>query len=300
MISFLKLIRYKNLLMFLLTMVLTKYALISSYVEPSLSNIEFLIFISSVLLIASGGYIINDIYDIEVDRINKPNKLFIGESISVRNAWISYVILTVLGILFGVLISYKKHLFDHSFYFVATALGLFLYSKFLKRLPLIGNLLISILVSLVIFLIYDIDYKLAIKRDVFTNLSLLIVVFYYIIFSFLATLIREIIKDVEDIDGDYNLRMKTFPIIFGKARTKNLAIILMGILLVFLILLLKEPFLLTSYTFLVGVLIEIGLILYTINKLWNAKTKKQFHFLSNLMKLIMLLGILSMGLFKFM
>ena len=89
MISFFQLIRYKNLLMVLLTMVLTKYALINSFIsQPSLTSIDFIILSLSILFITAGGYIINDFYDIEADTINKPLKVYISKRIKKKNAWV--------------------------------------------------------------------------------------------------------------------------------------------------------------------------------------------------------------------
>ena len=106
MISFLKLIRYKNLLMVMLTMVLTKYALIDSYIKQSyLSDFQFLILTISILSITAGGYIINDIFDIEADKINKPNKVFIDVSIPKRKAIFAYCFLSLLGIFLSLFLS---------------------------------------------------------------------------------------------------------------------------------------------------------------------------------------------------
>lgn len=298
MIPFLKLIRYKNLLMVLLTMVLTKYALIDSYVVTALSNIDFLVLLSSVLFITAAGYVINDIYDIEVDKINNPDKVIISQLISKKNGWIFYFALSFIGLLLGIYISFEKQLTFFSLFFIGPILLLFFYSKFLKRLPLIGNLLISILVSLPIFLVYEFQNILAVKNNMFTNLFLSIVIFQYLLFAFITTLIRELIKDIEDIKGDYNLKMKTLPILIGKKRTRNIAIGLSLVLLFFIFLLLSDSFASKDYIFSSVIVIFSIIVIYFIYTLWNAKTKKQFHFLSNLMKLIMLLGILSMGLFK--
>ena len=138
--GFLKLIRYKNLLMVLLTMVLTKYALIHSFIDYSyLSHLEFFILISSVLSITSGGYIINDIYDVKADKTNKPNKVFIDVLISKKIAWRSYFALTFFGLFLGIYLSIKREIPYNSLYFIATTIGLFLYSKKLKKTTLIGN-----------------------------------------------------------------------------------------------------------------------------------------------------------------
>ena len=89
MISFFQLIRYKNLLMVLLTMILTKYALINSFIsDPSLTSIDFIILSLSILFITAGGYIINDLYDIEADTINKPLKVYISKSISKKKCMV--------------------------------------------------------------------------------------------------------------------------------------------------------------------------------------------------------------------
>ncbi|MEQ6123985.1 geranylgeranylglycerol-phosphate geranylgeranyltransferase [Pseudotenacibaculum sp. MALMAid0570] len=312
MISFLKLIRYKNLLMVLLSMILTKYALIDYFLPESyLSNLEFSLLSLSVLLITAGGYIINDIFDIEADEINKPSKVFIGRTISKRKAWLSYVFSTVIGLSIGIFLSFQKYVFDHSFFFIGVTLALFLYSKFLKKIALIGNLLIAFLCSLVIYLTYSFDFRVNsdnfLNQYNYTDLSIeeffafsKISIRFFIQFSFIMTFLREIIKDIEDIDGDYNKNYKTLPIVFGKIRTRNSIIILSIIAFLYLSLfvyIFYEAFGLYPLT-IATIIIQIA-FLYFIYKLWNSITKKQFHELSNLIKLIMLAGILSMGLFKF-
>lgn len=297
--SFLKLIRYKNLVMVALTMFLTKYALIHSYMITSLSNIEFLILLSSVLFITAGGYIINDVYDIEADKINKPEKVIVSKSISSNHAWKYYYLLSISGLSLGIYISFEKQLALFSLYFIASFILLFLYSRFLKKIPLLGNLVISLLVTLTIFLVYEFHSKLVTKSNMINDFFLFIVIFYYLLFAFLTTFIREIIKDIEDIKGDYNLRMKTLPILLGIRRTRDIAIVLSMILLLFLISLLKETY--NSRTYLLLSILSIGIIIvfHMLYKLWSANSKKQFQYLSNLMKIIMFLGILSMGFFKF-
>ena len=100
MISFLKLIRYKNLLMVLLTLVLTKYAIIDSLIS-TISDFQFILLVISILYITAGGYVINDVFDIEADKINKPSKVYIGLSISKKKALVSYFMLTIIGLIIG-------------------------------------------------------------------------------------------------------------------------------------------------------------------------------------------------------
>jgi len=282
-------------------MVLTKYALINSFLsQPNLTNSEFFLLSLSVLLITAGGYIINDIYDIDVDKINKPEKVIVSRSISIQHAWIYYCLLSSIGILVGIYLSFEKQLEFFSFYFIASVILLFLYSRFLKRLPLIGNLTVSLLASLTIFLTYQFDNSmLDFKSDGLNSLFLSIIVFYYLLFSFFSTLVRELIKDIEDVNGDHALKMKTIPIILGIKRTRNIVIGISFFILFFLFLLLKEAFSSEEYVLSLIILIESILFLGLIYKLWNAQVKNEFHFLSNLMKVMMLVGILSMTLFKF-
>ena len=303
--AFLKLIRYKNLLMVLLTMIFTKYALIHSFLkETYLSHLEFSLLALSVVLITAGGYIINDIYDIETDKINKPNKVFINVTISKKNAWKSYYLLTVLGLTVSLYLSYNKHLPYHSFYFLFTIIGLYFYSKNLKRKVLLGNLLVSILCALVIYLVFSFDFRID-KKALIENISIDKIhdlqfgktfIEIFIFFSFLTTFIREIIKDIEDINGDLKLNAKTLPIVIGRKRASKVAFFSSGLLLIFLLIVLQffqSDMLFLSY----GIVLVLLPLLYFMYLLWTAENKKDFSKLSSLMKVIMLFGILSMLLF---
>ncbi len=292
MISFFKMVRYKNLLMVLLTLVLTKYALIYSYTStPLLTEFQFAILALSILSITAGGYIVNDIFDLEADNINKPTKVFIGNIISVKNAWFAYWITTIIGLFLGIYVSFKSGNNSLSFIFIFTSIALFIYSKLLKKLPFIGNIMVALLVSLSIFLIMLFEYSEE-------KINSFIAVVIYSIFSFLTTLIREIIKDIEDVKGDYAQRMQTLPIVIGIQRTNRITVIITVVLYAFLIFvakveLTKHPYL--SVYIIIFIILPLAGFLY---KLWNAKTTKHYQQLSTLLKLIMLLGILSMLLFK--
>ena len=197
MISFLKLIRTKNLLMVLLTMYATKYALIEFTLDKShVTTIDFSILALSILLITAGGYIINDICDVEVDQINKPNKVFIGNTISVKRAWIVYLTMSFIGLGLGTYVSIQNHLFSYTLFFVITFIGLYIYSKYLQRILFLGNLMISLLCSLIIYLVYSFDFTVS-KRELFIHSDTdevstiqigMIGVGFYMFFSFISTL----------------------------------------------------------------------------------------------------------------
>lgn len=309
MISFLKLIRYKNLLMVLLTMVLTKYALFHNFIEQLfLTDSLFIIFSLSIISITASGYIVNDIYDLEADKINKPNKVYIENTMSKKNAWISYFIIMIIGLFCGFYVTYLKEDYFLSAVFPITILLLFLYSKYLKRTPLLGNIVVSLVCAIIIYLLYLVDFQEQEKASVFFNIfdisasnsTLFTGVLFYSIFSFLTTLIREIIKDIEDINGDYAMKMRTLPILMGKRRTRNLCLGLVFILLLMLFLFIPYVYDLEMKILSVLLSATVFVVIALVFSLWNAHSTTEFKKASKIMKTIMFLGIISIGLFKIM
>ena len=306
--NFLKLIRFQNLLMVLLIMVLTKYALIETILPKTyLSDFEFVIFVISVLFITAGGYIINDIYDVDIDLINKPHKTFVGVSISKPTAWKWYIALTSIGLALAVYLCIRKHLPDHILYYVLGIACLYFYSSYFQKKVLIGNVIIAFICGALIYLTYSFDFRVDHKEILetqtdksVTNIALRVTfVKFYIVFSFFGTLIREMIKDIEDIDGDYKAGCQTLPILFGRKRTRNMVIFLS---LLFLLALIFCTTLIGAMNYDLLASIFGGIVLLSIfflYKLWWATTKKQFHQASSILKLILFFGILSMILFTF-
>jgi len=294
--SFLKLIRYKNLLMVLLTLVLTKYVLIKSFSSQSfLSNFHFILLSISILCITAGGYIINDVFDVLPDKINKPSKVSIGHTISKRNALISYGMFTIIGLGLGVYLSIASSNDSYSFVFIFTAIGLFLYSKLFKKIALLGNLLISSCIGLSIYLISLFEYPPGGLIEIMPHIDMpRSAILFYVKFSFIATFIREIIKDIEDINGDYAAKMKTLPILIGIKRTNYFLLVVTFIFLYFLSRNIYVTFIDGSLSIHNSIGILVLPILYFFYKLLHAKTKKTYTYLSNFMKFIMLLGILTM------
>lgn len=306
MISFLKLIRYKNLIMVLLTMVLTKYAIINSFTS-AVSDIQFILLVISILCITASGYIINDVFDIKADKINKPAKVFIDKTISRKNAILAYYTLIILGLIFGIYASYIKENISFSIFFICTIGLLYWYSKALKRIAVIGNIVIAFLTALTIFIVFVFEIKdtntasnlLEAIANFFASISTTIAVFIYILFAFFLTLIREIIKDIEDMKGDYALKMRTLPILIGINRTKKVVLVVSSLVFLFILLILKEEVMHVPLLFWYAILFIIIPFAWFLYKLFTSKTTKDFHLLSNLIKFIMFFGILSMLLIKF-
>ncbi|WP_079738762.1 geranylgeranylglycerol-phosphate geranylgeranyltransferase [Polaribacter sp. KT 15] len=295
---FLKLIRYKNLLMVLLTMVLTKYALLESHSSNTLlSHFNFIILTTAVLLITASGYIINDIFDIETDKINKPSKLFLDKNFSIKKAWSFYILLNIFGLALGIIVSIATNTPLNSLYFIVTAIILFCYSKSFKKIALIGNLIVSFLCALVIFLVSEFEFN-GTSLETNSKISSDLIIAIYLFFSFTITLIREIIKDIEDVNGDLKIKAKTLPILIGRKRSARIAFFISSIMLVFILIILQS--IKNESLFFWYILFLICLpLLYLLNKIWFARTKKNYSIISKLLKIIMFLGILSMLLFRF-
>ena len=238
---------------------------------------ELLVLSSSTIIIAAAGYIINDYYDVKIDYINKPDKVIVGRLIKRRIVLVIHITLNFIGISLGFLLSWKIAAVN-----LLAAFFLWVYSNQLKRMPFLGNLMIAFLTALSIIVV-----SIYFNRNMFLVMN-------YAVFAFSITLVREIIKDLEDQIGDERYGSKTLPILLGIRKTKKvLYILIAGFLftLFFLSYNLGNPIL---NTFFLVLIIPISYFIYL---LYRADTKKRFTQLSNYCKLFMLAGIISMTFF---
>ena len=180
------------------------------------------------------------------------------------------------------------------------------YSKRFKSVAIIGNVIVAFLTALSIFIVYIFEVKtlknstnlLELIANFFASISVTTTVFIYIIFAFFMTLIREMIKDIEDMKGDYALKMKTLPIIIGINRTKKVILVITSIIFLFILIILKEELIHIPLLFWYTVLFILTPFTWFLYKLFTSKTSKNYHVLSQIIKLIMFFGILSMLLLK--
>lgn len=275
-LRFLRLIRYPNLLI----IILSQYFVAIFLIGPSAKWFDYLLnphlFILSIatVLIAAAGYIINDYYDIKIDIINKPRRVVVGKFLKRRQAMILHTVFNFLGVSIGLFLGLKIALV-----MVACAFWLWLYSNQLKRLPFIGNLSVAILTALSISIV-GIYFG---QNEVVVN--------FYALFAFFISLVREIIKDMEDMRGDEQFDCKTLPIVWGIRKVK---VFIYGIMVLFVsaIFVISGALNNTSlYYYFIALMIPYIFFIY---KLIRADKKKDFKFLSNLCKGIMLAGVLSM------
>jgi 4-hydroxybenzoate polyprenyltransferase len=267
-----------------------------SYVDLALTDFNYILLVIATVCVAAGGYVINNIMDQETDEIAKPQNRVVGVSISETVAYNWYIGLTIVGVGIGFYLSnvIYKPTFASMFILVATLL--YMYATSFKQIPVLGNVVVALLLSTSIIIIGLFDILPAIDVDNrFRMKEAFNILMEYAVFAFIINLIREIVKDLEDMDGDYQSGINTLPITIGIPKTKIivgiLTVISIGILAYYINSNLFELDYVIYYTmvFIIGPLIYFGV------KLINAVTKKEFHHLSLVLKLILFFGIISIA-----
>lgn len=295
--AFLRLIRWKNLLLLLYIQLLLKFLFFPSFnATTNLSEFQFFIFVFALLLITAAGYVINDITDLKTDLINKPHKVIVAKFISVESAQQLYLITNTLGIVLGIGLSLSVQKPTYSFIIIGTSLLLYFYSKIFKLKPLIGNIIVSFLIAFSIITLCLFEINFSIQNN--SQQLIIDVILLLSAFAFLINLMREVVKDIEDIRGDYNLKMRTLPIILGISRTKKIAAFLGLFPLILLLVIIVKYASVYKFTVLYLGLFTLLPLLYVVLKLLSAKTKKDFKKLSLFLKLIMFFGINSLLIFS--
>jgi 4-hydroxybenzoate polyprenyltransferase len=232
----------------------------------------FIIVLASALVIAA-GYIINSFYDSEKDLINRPRKSMLDRLVSQRTKLSAYFVLNFLSVLLASYVSFRATLFFSAYIF-----GIWIYSHKLKRIPLVGNIVSATLAITPFFAVF-VYYK-----------NFETVIFVHAIYLFLLIMVRELIKDMENMAGDLAQGYKTIPLLYGTHVSKTLASIL--------VLLTLLPALLLIYSFDVGFMYlyffgSIALLFGFLVLLWKSSTKKHYIWLHNVLKFIIVAGVFS-------
>ena len=293
--KFLKLIRYQNLLMLAFMQLVFRYAFFKVQNIPlALADWQYGLLILATVLIAAGGYVINNIFDQKTDTINKPKNVLVGTSISEGNAYNLYMTLTILGVVIGFYLSNVIMKPSFASIFIVIAATLYLYANSLKQMTVIGNFIVALLLSCSVLIIGVFDLLPTIDASNQQQIKVIFsILLDYAIFTFLINFMREIIKDIEDIDGDYNQGMHTLPIVIGKSRTVKIVFGLSFIPILLLVFYINSYLLDLIYTTVYLLLFVLGPLFYFTVKVWSAKSKNDFHKLSVLLKWILFFGILS-------
>lgn len=262
----------------------------------ALSDIEFALLVLATVFIAAGGYIINNVLDVATDMDNKPQNVVIGRGIREATAYNLYFAFTVAGAGLGFYLSNEIGHSNFAIAFVVVAATLYMYANSLKRYLVVGNIAIAALIAVSVLIVGIFDL---IPTIAFNDRSLLANIFGvlidYAIFAFFITLIREIVKDLEDVNGDYNQGMNTLPIALGVARTAKIASVLGVIAFASLGWYLYEYLFHLTYAVLYGLVLLISPLAFFSIKIWSAKSQKDFGAMSLVLKIVMLFGILSIA-----
>ncbi len=318
--AFFKLVRWRNLLLIAVTMVLMRYAVIEAVISkltvvpihgpeaevPLMLKFpwyDFAILVMATLLITAGGYVINDYFDIKTDLINR-GKVIVGTAVPRKKAMMWHNILNAAGVAAGFYISWKAGYFWLGTIFLIVSGLLYFYSASYKRQFLVGNLVVSILTAMVPMLVVFYEWP-ALYRYYSVNAMAppdLSILFFWIggfaLFAFVTTLTREIIKDIEDFEGDMAYGRNTVPVVLGvlTSRILSVCLIIITIVLLFLV---WYFFLSDKYTLIYLSAAIVIPLLYVIYQLIVSRGRKQLHHASTMMKVIMLAGVLYSVLVKY-
>jgi len=276
---------------------LFRYAFLKQQNIPlALNDWQYILLVLSTVLLAAAGYVINNIYDVATDTINKPNDVVVGKGISETTAYNIYIGLNITGVAIGFVLA--NIIFRPSFasLFILIASLLYFYSTTLKQIMILGNFVVALLLSVSVLIIGVFDLFPATNAENQAQMaSLFSILIDYALFAFMINFIREIIKDIEDVNGDYNQGMNTLPIAIGISRSLKIALAFAIIPFISCMLYVKtyffenNLFFATFYAF----AFVLAPLLYFIVKILSAKNQKDYHHLSMVLKLILLFGILS-------
>ena len=304
-VAFFRLVRSLNLLFIVLTQILFQYCIVipslqASGISPVLSPMKFLLLTLASVTIAAAGYIINDYFDLNIDQVNKPVKLVVDKIIKRRWAILWHFGLSLVGGLISLYLAWKLNNLILALGNLFCIALLWFYSTTFKKKLLIGNIIISLLTGWVVLVLWVVESPRHFNAGLMDAVARIFkLAALYGGFAFIISLIREVIKDMEDMPGDAKYGCRTMPIVWGvnvsKVFVATWLIVLIAAILILQLYVL--PFRWWWSLLYSGVLIIIPLLII-FRKLFSANTSKQFHQLSNWVKFVMLTGILSMIFFK--
>jgi len=265
--------------------------------ELQLSEWQFLALVLSTVFLAAAGYVINDYFDVKIDLINKPDSVIVSKSVPRRTAMAMHIVFNSLGIILGLYLVFIIKLYIIALVYFIVA-GLFwYYSTTYKRQFLVGNLVVAFLTFLVPLqvILYEVvllnnTYREFLLENNYNFNTLFLWVLGFSVFAFLSNLIREIVKDVEDFDGDHSFGRDTMPVIIG-VKSSKIIVTSLVLFTIFSIFYVYKNFLfdtLTLYYILFLLVLPFLLFLFL---LFKAKTRKQYFWASAILKIIMILGV---------
>jgi 4-hydroxybenzoate polyprenyltransferase len=301
--KYLQLIRYQNLLLLALMQVIVRYGFLKiQAVYLALAHWQYALLVLATILIAAAGYVINDIFDQETDAVNRPHKKLIGHLISEAKAYNLYVALNCTGVGIGFYLANVIERPGFVALFILVAALLYFYATTLKQILMLGNLVIAGLLAFSVLIIGFFDVFPATydgNQQVMSNLFSILV--DYALFAFLLSLLRELVKDLEDVEGDQMQGKQTLPIVLGLHRATQVIFVLSWIPVLVLVYYTNRYFVAfdlypTAIYMLFGI---VAPLVYCSIKLFSAREKADFKHLSTVLKVITLIGVLSIAVVSF-
>lgn len=283
--------------------VLFRYAFLKEQNIPlALTDWQYGLLVLSTVLIAAAGYVINNIFDVVTDTINKPNDVVIGKGISETMGYNLYIVLNITGVTIGFYLSNVIQRPGFAIIFILIASLLYFYSTTLKQIMILGNFAVAftLAMSVIIIGIFDI-FPATIVDNRAQMASMFSILTDYALFAFMINFIREIIKDIEDMNGDYNQGMNTLPIAIGINRTAKITLVLTFIPIILLLIYINKYFIKNNLYIvtLYALAFVLAPLIYFVVKLVAAKSQKDFHHLSTALKLVLFFGISSIVIITF-
>jgi len=299
---YIKIIRPINLLMVILTQFLFWfYIVIPDYnifeLTPAMSAWQVILLMLSTILVAAGGYVINDYYDLPIDLVNRPEKVIVSKTISDNTAFNYYTGLTAVGILSALAVALTLGNYALVILPIAIACLLWFYAQTFKRMFLVGNIIVSFCTAAVIFLLllFEVDWAAnSIQMSPETN-EILKYGLGYMVFAFLMSMVREVVKDLQDKEGDEQFECRTLPVVWGLSGGKITAAIFLIAVMAGIGKIQVALLSYSNYIPFVYLLVFIQLpSVYILTQLFKAENSNDFKKISKWVKAIMLFGILTM------
>lgn len=303
--KFLKLIRIENILMVILTQILMSIAIITPILEVheisvSTPTLSLILVIIGTSLITMGGYVINDYFDTRIDEINKPHRVLIGKAISRHKAMQLHQILTIIGVIMGLYVAWQTRSITIAMVFVFVPGLLWFYSTSYKRQFFIGNLVIggiTAFVPLVIALVES-RFLMQIYGSAVIEYGVIADIYkwvgFFAVFAFTLTILREMVKDLEDEKGDRELECRTVPIVIGNQWAKLVITSFTVALIAAIVYLIYGLHSFADISLLRNFLLYAvcAPLVFFILMLFRSKTPAEYAITQNLLKVIMLIGVL--------
>lgn len=307
LVSFFKLIRYPNLLFVALTQLGLHYLVIlpilrDAQLPSSLNDFEIALLVVSTVLIAAGGYIINDYFDVQIDRVNKPDRVYIDRVFKRRTAILWHQIFSGIAVVIGVYLAWRAGNLKLMFIQPIVVGFLWFYSTGYKKQPLTGNIVVAFLTGLVVLIVGIYQTQLFYNPYASSAAAAIFIrLFFYFVFAFLVSLMREIVKDMEDVEGDEQFGSRTLPVLFGINKSKLVVYGIAGVTFLIVVYIQYSRYQYKDFLTIIYLLqtlqVPIGVIVW---QLYVADSPKHFRRVSTLIKLLMLMGIFSMAYLYFL